>query len=194
MSLIVQKLRLQRGWSQQQLAELSGLSTRTVQRIEGGQNATAESLKSLAAVFEVDFQELRVALEAPAQAGASGPQSISPPETAMTPDPTFAAPEPAPAATATGRVRSMPDDEVRAFKEVKKLRGFYIHLMQYLLVITVLAVVNLWQGSKHLWFLWVAFGWGIGILSHGLRVWRQNLLFGPDWERQQIERRIGRKL
>ena len=30
----VQKLRLKKGWSQQQLADFSGLSVRTVQRIE----------------------------------------------------------------------------------------------------------------------------------------------------------------
>lgn len=51
----IQKLRLQRGWSQQQLAELSGLSSRTIQRIENGQLASAEALKSLASVFEIDF-------------------------------------------------------------------------------------------------------------------------------------------
>ena len=54
----VQKLRLKFGWSQQQLAEASGLSVRTVQRIEAGYPASTESLKSLAAVFEVDFSTL----------------------------------------------------------------------------------------------------------------------------------------
>ena len=34
--LLIQKLRLQRGWSQEQLAELTGLSVRTIQRIERG--------------------------------------------------------------------------------------------------------------------------------------------------------------
>jgi len=56
--MLVQKLRLQHGWSQQQLAEASGLSVRTVQRIEAGYPASTESLKSLAAVFEVDFSTL----------------------------------------------------------------------------------------------------------------------------------------
>ncbi|CAM4169684.1 XRE family transcriptional regulator [Vibrio agarivorans] len=36
--MIIRKLRLKRGWTQEQLAELSGLSIRTVQRIERGQN------------------------------------------------------------------------------------------------------------------------------------------------------------
>ena len=57
--MLVQKLRLQRGWSQQQLAELSGLSIRTIQRIEGGQTPSVETLKSLAAVFEIDFSQLQ---------------------------------------------------------------------------------------------------------------------------------------
>ncbi|MEO9150428.1 MAG: helix-turn-helix domain-containing protein [Burkholderiaceae bacterium] len=194
MSLVVQKLRLQRGWSQQQLAELSGLSARTVQRIERGQNATAESLKILAAVFEVDFQELRTALEVPVATGIDAPHFKSPllPETNMDPEPAFVAPQ---TATPPARsVRTMPSDEVRAFREVRRLRAFYIHLIQYLVVVGVLAIVNLWRNPSHLWVLWVAFGWGIGVVSHGLSIWQQDLLFGPDWERQRIEQRIGRKL
>lgn len=54
----IQKMRLQRGWSQQQLADASGLSARTVQRIESGHAGSVESMKSLAAVFEVDFSTL----------------------------------------------------------------------------------------------------------------------------------------
>jgi len=57
--MIVRKLRLQRGWSQEQLAQLSGLNIRTIQRIERGQSAGLESLKSLAAVFEVPFTDLQ---------------------------------------------------------------------------------------------------------------------------------------
>ena len=57
--MLIQKLRLQKGWSQQQLADLSGLSVRTIQRIEQGQVASPESLKSLAAVFEIPFSDLK---------------------------------------------------------------------------------------------------------------------------------------
>ncbi len=198
MSLIVQKLRLQRGWSQQQLAELSGLSVRTVQRIEGGQNATVESLKSLAAVFEVDFQELRAAVE-DAQPSAAAPAVPATPQ----PDPeipvmsTFEQAPIHPARSAMGyheRLLAMPDDEVRAFREVKRLRGFYIHLMIYVLVITGLVILNLVRTPDRLWVLGPAFGWGIGILAHGLSVFGKGLVFGPEWERRQIEKRIGRKL
>jgi transcriptional regulator with XRE-family HTH domain len=54
----IKKLRLQRHWSQEQLAEMSGLSTRTIQRIESGQNADFETLKSLASVFEINLSSL----------------------------------------------------------------------------------------------------------------------------------------
>jgi transcriptional regulator with XRE-family HTH domain len=55
----VRELRLARGWSQGQLAEMSGLSLRTVQRIENGATPALESLKSLAAVFEIDYSDLQ---------------------------------------------------------------------------------------------------------------------------------------
>ena len=51
----IKKMRLERHWSQDQLAEMSGLSIRTIQRIEHGENAGLESLKSLAAVFEINI-------------------------------------------------------------------------------------------------------------------------------------------
>ncbi len=53
----IKKMRLERHWSQDQLAEMSGLSIRTIQRIENGENAGLESLKSLAAVFETNIAD-----------------------------------------------------------------------------------------------------------------------------------------
>ena len=57
--MLIQKLRLQHGWSQEQLAELSGVSVRTIQRLERGQTGSLESLKALAAVFDIDFARLK---------------------------------------------------------------------------------------------------------------------------------------
>jgi transcriptional regulator with XRE-family HTH domain len=53
----IKKMRLERHWSQDQLSEMSGLSIRTIQRIEKGENAGLESLKSLAAVFEINIED-----------------------------------------------------------------------------------------------------------------------------------------
>ena len=55
----VKTLRIQHNWSQEQLAHISGLSVRTIQRIEKGDNIGLETLKSLAAVFEVDVSDLK---------------------------------------------------------------------------------------------------------------------------------------
>jgi len=53
--------RVRRAWSQEHLAEVSGLGLRTIQRIEKTGAASYESARSLAAVFEMDVAELRVA-------------------------------------------------------------------------------------------------------------------------------------
>ncbi len=54
----VKHLRLQRAWSQEQLAELAGVSVRTIQRIENGDRPALETLSALAAVFEVNVAEI----------------------------------------------------------------------------------------------------------------------------------------
>ena len=55
---MIKKIRISKGWSQEQLAEFSGLSVRTIQRLERGYSSGLESLKCIAAVFEVNVTEL----------------------------------------------------------------------------------------------------------------------------------------
>lgn len=155
---MIQKLRLQRGWSQEQLAEVSGLSVRTIQRLERGQSASVESLKALGAAFEIDFSDLKE------------------PEMNTTMNQNVAA------------------DEALALAHVRKLKGFYIHLVLYGIVIGFLAIVNLMTYHHYLWFLWAASGWGIGILFHGMRVFDKVPFLNGDWERRQVEKYLGRKL
>lgn len=163
----VQKLRLQRGWSQQQLAELSGLSVRTIQRIENGSAASTESLKSLASVFEIDF-------------------SILSSEPAMPDTPT---PNSSPTHTP-----SASQQEQLALLEVRKLKGFYLHLAQYVVVIAALCAINLLTTPHRLWFYWPALGWGIGILAHAATIFGWLPFLGVDWEKRQVEKRLGRPL
>lgn len=54
----IKQLREQRGWSQEQLAEMSKVSLRTLQRMEKDGNCSMESVKSLASVFEMDFKDI----------------------------------------------------------------------------------------------------------------------------------------
>ena len=56
--MILKELRLSRHISQEQLAQMSGLTVRTIQRIESGHNASFESLKCLAAALDVDVTTL----------------------------------------------------------------------------------------------------------------------------------------
>ena len=161
----VQKLRLQRGWSQQQLAELSGLSVRTIQRIENGSAASTESLKSLASVFEIDFSTLSS-------------------EPAM-PDTPTSSPSHTPSAS---------QQEQLALLEVRKLKGFYLHLAQYVVVIAALCAINLLTTPHRLWFYWPALGWGIGILAHAAAIFSWLPFLGVDWEKRQVEKRLGRPL
>lgn len=163
----VQKLRLQRGWSQQQLAELSGLSVRTIQRIENGSAASTESLKSLASVFEIDFSTLS-----------------SEPAMPDTPTPT----------SPSTHTPSASQQEQLALLEVRKLKGFYLHLAQYVVVIAALCAINLLTTPHRLWFYWPALGWGIGILAHAAAIFSWLPFLGVDWEKRQVEKRLGRPL
>ncbi len=55
---MIKSLRLKHNWSQEHLATISGVSLRTIQRIEAGNKASMETLKSLAAVFDVEVASL----------------------------------------------------------------------------------------------------------------------------------------
>lgn len=57
--MIVRKLRLKRGWTQSQLAEMAGVTARTIQRIEYGHQPSMETCKALASVFEVELSLLQ---------------------------------------------------------------------------------------------------------------------------------------
>jgi len=59
-SKLIRRLREQRAWSQEHLAEVTGLGLRTIQRIESTGAAAYESARALAAVLEIDVARLRV--------------------------------------------------------------------------------------------------------------------------------------
>lgn len=155
--MIVRKLRLKRAWSQEQLAQFSGLNIRTIQRIERGQKAGLESLKSLAAVFEIELEDL---LE----------------EKSMTNSEKYS------------------EEENRVIEHVKEIKDFYSHVINYAVVMIGLFIVNFITSPGYYWAWWAAFGWGIGVVSHGMSVFEVYSFFGADWEKKQIEKRLGKKL
>lgn len=52
------ELRKKRGWTQERLAEASGVAVRTVQRLESGSDASLDSLARIAGALEVEVAEL----------------------------------------------------------------------------------------------------------------------------------------
>ena len=77
---------------------------------------------------------------------------------------------------------------LKAKKRVDELKGFYSNLIAYVIVISFLAGLNYFtSGWDHPWFLWAAFGWGIGILFHAIGVFRMNPFLSKDWEERKIK-------
>ena len=61
--MIIRKYRIDRGWSQETLAELSGLSVRTIQRVERGGRVSLDSMTALANAFDVPISDLSTEAE-----------------------------------------------------------------------------------------------------------------------------------
>lgn len=77
---------------------------------------------------------------------------------------------------------------IRAKERVDELKKFYANLTSYVLVISVLALINyLTNGFSYMWFLWAAFGWGIGIFFHAMKTFNLNPFFGKGWEERKIK-------
>ena len=68
-----------------------------------------------------------------------------------------------------------------------KWRGFLAHLGPYIIVITMLAIIN-WMTSSYPWAIWPALGWGAGLAFH---FW-DTLMSGKDQE-ETLEQQIAEK-
>jgi len=87
-----------------------------------------------------------------------------------------------------------PDDRYElAYKRVKRIKGFYIHALVYVLVnaFIIISSFNRSEIGTEVFFRWetysTAFFWGIGLLAHGLSVFGRDLFFGDDWEERKIK-------
>ncbi len=77
--------------------------------------------------------------------------------------------------------------EYRAARcQVRRLRGFYAHLMVYLAVNAGLLIINLFSAPDRLWSVWPLAGWGIGVVIHGAAVFLGGRVLGADWEARKI--------
>jgi len=76
----------------------------------------------------------------------------------------------------------------QAQKRVKEIRGFYEHLIVFILVTIILIVINLMTSPEYLWFLWCIMGWGVGLVFHGLKVFGISPFFNKEWEERKIKK------
>ena len=88
----------------------------------------------------------------------------------------------------------MTSEEQAAMEYVREVKGFYSHLISYLLIMLILFAINYLFYPSYIWAWWAAFGWGCGMVSHALSVFLEPDLFGANWEKKQVEKRLGRKL
>ena len=63
------------------------------------------------------------------------------------------------------------DKFIKARQRVQELTGFWIHFGVFVLVMTLLLVVNATADSDTAWWVqWPLLGWGIGIAAHAWAV------------------------
>ena len=90
-------------------------------------------------------------------------------------------------------MNNLTPDEIKyqqALKRVKRIKGFYTHLMVYVVINIGLLIVNHNNATENFW-RWQTFStvlfWGIGLFGHGLSVFIPTMLLGKDWEEKKIK-------
>lgn len=80
----------------------------------------------------------------------------------------------------------------RAKKRVKRISGFYSHVLVYVVINLMVVVINIQQlepGENY--FQWrnffTLFFWGIGLFAHGLSVFMPSMVLGKNWEEKKIK-------
>ena len=89
---------------------------------------------------------------------------------------------------------TMTDEEIRtmARKRVEAKKGFFIHLGIYVVVNIFLFLIWFFVAGgpgSYPWFLWVIFGWGIGVAANAIAVFVGSR---GGWEQNEIQKEIDR--
>lgn len=76
---------------------------------------------------------------------------------------------------------------LRAKERITEIKKFYGNLITYVVFIAFLGALNYYtNGWDNMWFLWAAFGWGIGIAFKAVKVFGLNPFLGRNWEERKI--------
>ena len=60
--------------------------------------------------------------------------------------------------------------EQTAHQNAKAKVEFRVHLINYIVINAILAIINLTLTPGYLWFIWPLLGWGVGIVLHSRKV------------------------
>ncbi|MBT8193633.1 MAG: 2TM domain-containing protein [Acidimicrobiia bacterium] len=78
----------------------------------------------------------------------------------------------------------------RAIRRIRAKREFRSHLAVYLAVNALLVLIWAMTSAAYFWPVWPMFGWGIGVVAHGVGVYA-----GPsEITEAQIERELHGRL
>ena len=91
----------------------------------------------------------------------------------------------------TQRPMSQEERLAQAKRRVAAIKGFYIHVFVFGVVILGLAIIDAATGGPW-WVQWVFLGWGIGVLAHALFVFVGGSRFVADWEERKTRELIDR--
>jgi len=80
----------------------------------------------------------------------------------------------------------------QAKQQVELLRGFYVHLLVFVLVNIGLFAYDLATDPNNLWFIYTFVGWGIGLVAHGLYVMSSGRFLGAEWSERKIREALER--
>ena len=75
----------------------------------------------------------------------------------------------------------------RAKERVAEIKKFYSSLMMFIIFISFLAGLNYYTNEwRYPWFLWAAFGWGIGIVFQAVKAFDWNPFISRGWEERKM--------
>lgn len=77
---------------------------------------------------------------------------------------------------------------LRAKEQVAEIKKFYTSLLFYIIFICFLGALNYYtNGWSYMWFLWAAFGWGIGLVFQAAKAYKWTPFMNKDWEERKIK-------
>ena len=77
---------------------------------------------------------------------------------------------------------------LRAKERVAEMKKFYSGLVFYVIFISFLGWLNYYTNQwRYMWFLWAAFGWGIGMVFQAAKAFQWTPFMNKDWEERKIK-------